>query len=311
MLGFPVIAWGAADDISGAGWSSIGTPVSTPGQTDPFGGTGAVLVNDTDAIGQARNKAFVPRDSVVTIPLVVRQGTATNGGWACYDATSGGANTVFIDLTGWSGGVPTIVIGVKLGAMSVTLSSLVSLGGGWYLVLATFTGVVVGNNHLFYCYPSVNSAGGAALTGSTYFYVRNLVLLDVPQDPVAWDEPRPGSERQRGPDGGVATWVAGRDYRFKGNLPWVPPVPRSSPAVVSGYQGLSESIGIGCGVAAMLKAGQEAQDLTFVPDRSDCTTLITSELVGPWDDALGGDLHADRSFLLELRNTTTPYPMGV
>lgn len=313
-LAYPLIAWGTADDISGAGWSSIGTPIVTGGQADPFGGASAYLLNDDDAVvGEARNKAFVPLASAVQIPIFVRQGTATIAGWLVYDVTSAGANRGYINLTGWGTGTPTVVSGGTLGTVSVSVSPVISVGGGWYMAIASVTGLVVGNSYLFYCYPANNNGSAGASMGSTYFYVRNSVLFDVPQNPIAWRTPRAGTEKVRGLDGGFDTWLTGKDSKFRGEFAWIPSAPRSSPAIVSGWEGLNESTGINCGVQAMLEAGWNAQSLTFVPDRSDCTTSIASELVKPFDqDEPTMKPNGDRSLILELGSSgTVPYPMPI
>jgi hypothetical protein len=309
-LALPLIAWGAADDISGGTWFDVGTPLVLGGQADPFGGLNAYLLNDNDAVvGEARRKRVTLLDSVETIPLVVRQGTATTGGWALSDFTSGGVNVVFIDITAWAAGVPTIVVGVQLGAMKATLSPVESLGGGWYVTLATFTGVIAGNLHDFIAYPAATSALGGPPMGTTYFYMQNLVLLDLLDEDKAWRVPREGSKKVRARTGTIVSHIKGWDYRFQGKVQWVPTRARSYPVSVSGFAGLNESIGVNCGVNAMLNAGQQSQSLTWAPDRSACSLNIASELVAPFDETYDLEpVSGDRTFSLELRNVSTPYP---
>ena len=186
----------------------------------------------------------------------------------------------------------------------------VSCGGGWYFFLFTVDNVVAVNVNQVNLFASTSAV---ADTGSTYYYWRNAILFDVPQNPIAWKKPREGTEKVRGPDGGFDTWLTGKDPCFRGEFAWIPSYPRSSPAMVSGWEGQNESIGINCGVQVMLEAGWNAQTLTFVPDRSDCATSIASELVKPFlDEEPAPKPNGDRSIILELRsNGTTPYPMAL
>jgi hypothetical protein len=85
---------------------------------------------------------------------------------------------------------------------------------------------------------------------------------------------------------------------------WVPTIPRSTPAIVSGWYGENESTGVNCGVKAMLKAGRDKNSLRFVPDRSVCTTYMDSYLVDPMNGAPDLEPNWDRTFPMTLRGST-------
>jgi hypothetical protein len=304
-LVLPLIAWGAAENIAAAPWTNIGTPIVTGGQADPFGGTGAYLVDDNDAAGsEGRGKPIgvLSVDRVTVFPMA-RAGTAAVSSFLVVDTTA--ANTVKLQLRfTWSGGVS--VVTVFTGGADATIHGTIDLGSGWYGCLATIVGLTVGNLHEIRCYGAV--PGGTAV-GSTYWYLRNLVLLDAIDEGRAWRTPRDGSKKVRARSGIFDSHIKGWDYRFRGKTNWVPSRPRSFPTIVSGYEGLNESIGVNCGVSAMLQAGQDSQSLLWVPDRSQCAVNIASELVEPFDDPYEiANASGDRTFPLALRNTTTPYP---
>lgn len=302
-LNLPLIAWGAPDDMTAAPYvNQAGTPTPTAGQADPFGGTAAVLYLDDDA-AQIERRGFNYTNKTtgeVVFVEFVKQGSATGCGWIIRDTTAGGIDLVSCQLT-WS----TLTLSKTTG--NGRMIGVIPVGGGWYAVIFTATGCVSGHLHqyMFAC-----TLISAALTGTTYWYRRNAVLLDAPKDATAWESQREGSDEVRGPDGGGDTWITGWDQRFRGEFDRIPPSFRQSPAIVSGWDGLNEFTGIDCGVAAMLAAGRKNTSLIFVPDRSICTVSISSELVLPWQDPPTTDAIWDRRISLELKNPTTLYPLA-
>lgn len=308
-LVFPLIAWGAAEAIAGAGWSNVGVPVLTAGQADPFGGTDAVLVEDDDptaGASEGRLKSLGAYNSDrMLVAVINKAGTAAASDFLVFDSTAA-LDKLALRFT-WTGGVPAVA--VTTGGVDATLFGTISLGGGHYLTIAEIRALTVGNNHQLRVYGAIR--GGTAV-GSTYWYLRNVVLLNHPGGSVSWDEPRDGSERVDGLDGTTDVWLLPKDFRFRGEVNGVPSRPRSLPLLVSGWEGANESIALNCGVQAMLKAGQDARTLTFVPDRADCATSIASKLVKPTKgDRPTTRLNGDRSIGLELRNTSTPYPLPI
>jgi hypothetical protein len=74
------------------GWTSVGTPVVTTGQVDPFSGTRATLIEDNDGAaeeGKYRVVAFTG-DGTKVIALTITQGTATATEFGIYDLTAAG-----------------------------------------------------------------------------------------------------------------------------------------------------------------------------------------------------------------------------
>jgi hypothetical protein len=305
-LVLPLIAWGAAENIkTGPGWSDIGTPVVTDLQADPFGGTGAFLVDDNDAAAsEARRKTLGAYNSDrMLVGFMNKANTAAASDFIVVDQTAGFITKLQVRST-WGGGVPAVTI--VTGGANATLHGTVGLGASYYFTLASIVGLTAGNVHDIRCYGAV--PGGVAV-GSTYWYLRNLVLLDAVDEGRAWRTPRDGSKKVRARSGIFDSHIKGWDYRFRGKTNWVPSRPRSFPTIVSGYEGLNESIGVNCGVSAMLQAGQDSQSLLWVPDRSQSAVNIASELVEPFDDPYEiANASGDRTFPLALRNTTTPYP---
>jgi hypothetical protein len=305
-LNLPLVAWGAAEAIASAPWTSINTPIVTAGQIDPFGGTDAVLVEDDNAgasEARVRSVGLLPTGRATVFPMF-RAGTATASDFILLETAT--LTTKLQIRATWSGGVATVSI--VTGGANATLHGGVALGAGWYGALTSIVGLNAAQAHEIRCYGAI--PGGTAV-GSTYWYLRNCVLLDTPSGPpTAWSQPRDESARTRGPDGGRISILKGRDYRFRGLIPGVPSYARSLPTPLSGWEGLNESIGVNCGVAKMLEAGQAGNPLLWVPDRSLCTSYISSELVAPWQgDVPTTRRNGDRGIALELRNTTTHYPL--
>lgn len=292
-LRYPLIAWGTADDLSA--YDQFGTCGVTGSVTDPFGGSGAFTLDDTDGANTAyRYKgALVFTQSLATIGVFAKAGIGTQSIIRLFDDTAGAA-AIRLDLA-WSGGVPTVTL------TTGTLGVAIACGGGWYFIIGA-GGVARGNSHSLELRPATTNA---AATGTTSFYVQNMVLLDYLDTAVAYDQPREGSEQVQSPSGVEDAWTVGTDEMLKCNVKAVPADPRSTPAIVSGWYGTNESTGVNCGVKAMLKQGRDKQVLRFVPDRSVCTTYMDSYLVEPMSEAPGVDTNpGDRTFPMTLRGSS-------
>jgi hypothetical protein len=296
----PLISWGAGTSSS----LSLSAITRTNGQTDIFGGTEASLMDDVTVGSESyTSRAFAPVNSgVQMVHYLIKGGTAAQTILRTWNQSQVTDN--FRATATWTAGVPAVVANIGL------LVGVISLGGGWYLVLGLSTSApVAGNNCLWLINPTGLSNPA---TGTIYVDERPVVLLDYLDEDKAWDNPPPGSVRVRAPSGVVDRWILGgrRDYRFKAVARWIPSVARGVPQIVSGWDGLNEVAGVNCGVRAMLEAGSEGFDLRFVPDRSLCTKYITSDLVEPFDEETYDFENnvGDRKVAFELVNTTTVYP---
>lgn len=292
----PVVAWGTASDISAAPWTSSGTGSATAGQADPFGGTGAVLLNDTDgAVQFARLYSGVVLTSP-TVNLCVCWKADTSTGYTVIlrDTT---ASAIRIQDNGTqSGGVPTQSMVTGTGA------TIVALGGGWYALRYTATNIVAGNTHRLELYPCANSA---AATGTSVFYVRSMVLMDYLDGSVSWSEPREGSAQAQSAGGTEDAWTIGTDEHLRATVRWIPDYQQDTPVAVSGWYGTNEGPGLNMGLKEMLEQGRDKAVLTFVPDRSACSANnVSAYLVEPMRGAPELEANWTRKFTMELRAST-------
>ncbi len=147
-------------------WGISGTPVRTGGQPDPFGGTGAYLVNDDDGAvleGMQQTVAFTGNGEKCVL-LFVRQGTSNHFRFGILDTT---AATVRHEVTGtWTAGVPSLVSQDGSG----TIFTPVEWFDGWWLCAISAVGVVATNTNVFRIFPTSSVATD---TGSTYFFGAN------------------------------------------------------------------------------------------------------------------------------------------
>jgi hypothetical protein len=295
-MSLPLIAWGTAQDISASPWTDNGTPTVTPNVTDPFGGTGAYLIDDNDA-GLAEARLLVVNavaGSTVPITVCLKAGTSSTSLVQLRDQTAA-SYPLAVNVT-WSGGVPSAT------ATAGTVIGTVSLGNGWYLLLAT-AAWTSGHDARLELY---GTGSTASLTGTTNYYVRNFALPYYPDMAVSEPAPRDGSLWALNGDGSVEdAWIVGTEERLRCLMRWIPQSPRATPVVQSGWYGQNESVGVNCGMKAMLTAGRDKQALLWVPDRSTCTTYQSSYLVEPIGaGAVSLEANGDRTFELVLRGTS-------
>lgn len=291
---YPLIAWGTADDLSA--YTQSGTISATQNVTDPFGtANSAWTVNETDGAAVAyRYKQFTPAAGNGVVCVFAKQGTSSASWIGFYDTVAAAYRAGF-PIT-WSAGVPTVgsaFAGSSLGPISV--------GSGWYLFLGVATGTVLGNLHQL----RLGATDGvtASATGTTSFYVRNVVATDLWDNVTAWPEWRQGSTRVQGPSGAEDSWSIGPDYYIGGRVRWIPTTPASDPGC-SGWDGLNESTGVNCGVAAMLQAGRDAQVLTVAKDRGTASTNQSAYLVDPMTGQPELERNAYRAFPIRLRSAS-------
>lgn len=155
-------------------WSVNGTPTLTGGQSDPFGGTAAYLIEDNDGAAVERVLIAVTFTSDGTKPLAlfIKQGTASSitGFLGLWDST----DTVWrhkLNLSWSAAGVPTVTTGVGAG----TIYPVEDWGGGWWRVLFTASGVVAANTNLIFILSDLTT-----FTGSLYVFGCNAWNDGVP-----------------------------------------------------------------------------------------------------------------------------------
>lgn len=298
-LVYPLVAWGSADDISASPWIDANIPTVTGSQADPFGGTSAYKIDDNDALSaEARLSGSVASAGTTQMAAVfVKADTAVASDVVLWDETAS-LTRHRVRLT-WSGGVPTATTGAGAGTI-LTLD----VGASWYLIIWSATGCVSGNSHRLRLY-------GATITvadnGATIYYVRNVAALGLVDNVIAWDQPAAGYATARNSAGTEDAWVTATDYMVGLDVRWVGQSPADVPIEVSGWEGLNEVPGINCGVGAMLRAGRDKEDLLWVPDRSDCSSYITSKLAEPLQGPPSLEQDGRRRQRIVLRNTTTEF----
>jgi len=153
------------------------TPTVTTGQTDPFGGTRACLLEDNDAGADERKQLTVAfaGDSTVSVAWSSRISTGTSSYLRVQDATAV-ATIARIDVT-WTAGVPSLAFGTGSG----TLYGPVDLGGGWYQLRANVTGLNTANSNNV----QLGISATAATTGSVFLY--EFMAWSDNADPIAYD----------------------------------------------------------------------------------------------------------------------------
>lgn len=160
-------------------WTNGGTPDATTGQTDPLGGTRAVLLEDNDgAAGENKRKDVTfTGDGTKSIAISVKEGTSSVADIRVQDESAGPAIRHSVRVT-WTAGVPSAATASGSG----TVYSPIALGGGWYLIQFTATGVVAANTNSIRVFPSSSTV---ANTGTTYFY--EAMAFDYDGQPIVED----------------------------------------------------------------------------------------------------------------------------
>lgn len=271
----PLIAFADPENIaSGTGWASLGTPVVTSSVSDPFGGTGAYTIDDDNgaAVEGRTGPDFQPGTTdPVPLALFIKQGTASVSEFIIRDIT-GAVNRAEFSVT-WSG--PTLALESGSGAAV----DLIALYDDWYLALVTFTPTVATNNHELRLLGATNTA---AATGSTSYYVRNVLVMEPLDRAGAFPKPRQGTEFLQ-TDGGVEdAWITGYDWTLKGTVRWIPAEFQPTHRVLSGWNGDGVFTGVGVGWEYFLTShAWEKQTFLWVPDRANSNLNVSSYLVEP------------------------------
>lgn len=293
---YPLIAWGTAADIST--YTQVGTCSVTGGQADPFGGTGAYLLNDSSAaaVGYRHSAATAITGGAIPVEVFAKAGTSPYVTVRLYDTTAA-AVRCWVMLV-WNGGNPYTQ------AFNGAALAPVAVGGGYYLIRGLSDAIVSGNSHRLELWATDNNV---STTGTVTYYVRNHVLLDVPSQYRRFARPMGGYETAVTPAGSRDSWSYGDEWVRSARQSWVPATARETPVSVSGWGGANELTGVNCGVEAMLRAGWDMQAMRWVPDRATCTTYQDLYLTAPgrdWrPDAEG---NGDTAFDLELVTASAP-----
>lgn len=272
ILVYPLFTWDSAEDMSL--WS-LANVSRTAGQADPFGGTGAYLLNDTSsgsgALASSPNVVITTAsaNNPTTVQLCLKAGTAAVTNVALYDATAATYRTSV--LVTWSGGVPSCTVATG----SATLLTPMALVSGWYLIEFTTTDVASAtNNHQLVIFPA--GSASSTPTGTVLAYIRPIVLFDVLDDVMVWDLPRDGYEAVQGASGVEDAWWVGVDHHLKGQARWIPARATDTPARTSGWDGSAQAKWMNQGVAALLLAGAQKQQFQFIPNRGASTSDVST-----------------------------------
>jgi hypothetical protein len=168
-------------------WSVTGTPILTSGQSDPFGGTSAYLIEDNDGASNETVFSAPPfvGDATKTVSLFLKQGTAAQSAMNLRDDTAGSIIRHQV-LVVWTAGVPALQTVSGAGK----LFTPEKWANGWYRCAFSADGVIAANTNNLYLYPA-GPTGSA--TGTTYFFGVN-----------AWDALFPSSYQGPGETPSVA-----------------------------------------------------------------------------------------------------------
>lgn len=295
LSSYSAIGYGDPENISAAPWSNlIGTPavVAVP---DPFGGSSAYKITDATGVSNdARSRSVgALQGDVAEMVVCVKQDTAADCRIYLSDTTAGGVSKIGTEIV-FSAGVPI---------PSDTFGSHlppIPLGGGHYAIISRGA-ITKGNVHRLELYAT---GAGAAKTGATIFSVRNLIFLDLLDEATSWEDPRAESEFDQAPSGAEDSYIVGWDQMLEGRIRYVPNVSRADPGPVSGWYGGNESVGINCGIRAMLRAGRRKLPLTWVRDRSNCSDNQVGYLAAPMNGKPNFDRNGERQFVFQLRGSS-------
>lgn len=298
-LVFPGIAWGTPEDISASPWVDLVTPTVAGSISDPFGGTSAYSIEDSDAgaiegRGLPVGTAFTAGD---WFALFIKENTADKLVAVQIRDTDLGADRYQVRWQFTSG----VLAFQSVIAGSGAYVGPIDVGGGWYLIAMRADSYVAGNATTVYLSPAAN---GTSDTGTTNFYVRKMITLGLVGEVVAYDQPGPGYEEARNDAGVEDAWVPSTVERIDMAVTHIPKGWGGTPYNIGGYDGVST---YASSFRTMLRAGRDKQDLLFIPDLSDCTDYVTSKLADPLTGAPSLSPDGLRQIRLSLRNVGSPY----
>lgn len=137
-------------------WSTLANITRTTGQTDPFGGTNAVLLTAAATTNtHIATTAIVVAATVATAYSIVKK----SGGATDLNRYTLRNSTTATDLLSFTVNYDTLAIGYATGSSG---ASVTSLGNGWLLIAATVTsGITSGNSLIYYA----GASGGVETAG--------------------------------------------------------------------------------------------------------------------------------------------------
>jgi len=156
------------ENFGAAGWTTVaGTGTRTGGQADPFGGTSAYLIADTDAanVFQIQEIVAFTGDGTKGVAIFVKAGSSGETNVRLRDTTAG-ADRFGVKVT-WTAGVPTTAV---IGGAGGAILAVEPWGNGWYRILGNATGVVAANTNQFILTPTNFTASSVA---DSYFFGAN------------------------------------------------------------------------------------------------------------------------------------------
>jgi hypothetical protein len=146
-------------------WTLVGTPLRTSGQADPYGGTGAYRLEDDDgAVTEAVRLAVTfTGDGTKSAVAFIRRYTSTVCEFGIVDTVGFVWRHRLLATFNADGTLASAATAAGAG----TIYTAVDMGGGWYAIPFTATGIVAADINNIYCYPV---GVVAAATGGTYFF---------------------------------------------------------------------------------------------------------------------------------------------
>lgn len=167
-----------------ASWTDLGTPILTTGQSDPWGTSVALLIEDNDGAvseGKLQNITFTG-DGTKAFTVAVRAGTATLVNLNLQDVTAGFVNRANAQVS-WNAGnaAPTVTITGGSGSAFPAVGVFDPAGNLWWLVSFSADGIIAANaNRLLVAVPAPN-------TGTFYLAGANAWNFEFPSSWIATD----------------------------------------------------------------------------------------------------------------------------
>ncbi len=185
MDGVPFLTYGVPPAMDDAAiWIPSGSIVITPGQTDPFGGTDAYLLDDQSASFESVSSVGLfttEHAGDYIVPFWLREGSA--GATVLQLRVEGGVQVLGLSLT-WSGGVPTFI-----SPSSLILQDWTAYGTtGWYVTFAVARNLAANTAHAVV----YNPAGAVdSDQGTCFAYWQRAIRATFPiSNPRSGPQPR-------------------------------------------------------------------------------------------------------------------------
>jgi hypothetical protein len=125
-------------------WDDNGTPVVTGGQADPFGGTGAYLVEDDDGAANDFKRSTVftfASTGGKNASIFIKEPPTPGLSIIKLRDTTASADIWSFTVSGWTAGVPT------LGSVVGSFTRIIPAADGWYEIQIRSLTATAGNDH--------------------------------------------------------------------------------------------------------------------------------------------------------------------